>query len=455
MSEGATLASLEAALKIDYKGPITNRLNNSTVYFRQLEKTSDYIQVSGQGLKAVFPIVTGENESPGWRAENAPLPPAGQVSSLQLESALKYLYASIRITGQTLKASAKSATRFAEVVQMEIDSVTKAMRSEVGIQLHSPAAGWLCQTNGAGAGSDATVNVDNPGTIWLRRRAKIETRAYSVSNGVGTISDAVADSDISEGLTASTAHAVNTIAKDKKSFELMDYNGDEITTEKWADDRYVFRYGTPITGTSPCSMLGLFDIMDDYTIQSSSSWFDLQNCLVTIQGKSRSTYANSLNALVSHNDGTLRPLTEDVLQEGLDLALEETGDEEHTGQMLLMDYNMRRKFMRMLRSDRNFSPNYLELRGGHKVLAYHAGNAQIPIVGDRFCIPNTIMIPNVNYINIHRAGDFDWLDKMGSMWEKASDASGRYDAYLADMYYYCEQGCKSFRDQVAIRDIAT
>lgn len=44
--------------------------------------------------------------------------------------------------------------------------------------------------------------------------------------------------------------------------------------------------------------------------------------------------------------------------------------------------------------------------------------------------------------------------KMGSMWEKASDASGRYDAYLADMYYYCEQGCKSFRDQVAIRDIA-
>lgn len=411
MSEGATLSTLEAALKIDYHGPIVNRLNNSTIYFRQLEKTSQYIQVSGQGLKAVFPIVTGENESPTWVVENGALPPAGQVTSLQLESALKYLYASIRVTGQTLKAAAKSATRFAEVVQMEIDSVTKAMKSEVGIQLFSPAAGWLAQTNGAGGGATATVTVNNPGTQWLRRRARIETRAYSVSVGVGTISAAGADTDISQGLTASTSHAINTIAAAKTSFELMDYNGDAIATEQWSTDRYMFRYGVPVAGTDTCSMLGLFDIMDDYAEQANSSWFSLSNCLITIQGKSRSTYANSLNALIADKDGALRPLTEDLLQEGFDLALEETGDEQHTGQMLLMDLAMKRKFMRMLRSDRNFSPEYLELRGGHTVVSYNAGNSKVPIVADRFCMANTILIPNINYINIHRAGDFDWMDR--------------------------------------------
>ena len=454
MSEGATLSSLESALKIDYKGPITDRLNNATLYFAQLEKTSEYIEVSGQGLKAVFPIVTGANESAGWRAENAALGTAGQVTSLQLESALKHLYASIRITGQTLKASAKSATRFAEVVHMEIDSVTKGMRTEIGIQLISPAAGWLCQANGAGAGSDATVTVDNPDTRWLRKNAKVISHAYTVSAGVGTITAAASDTDISHGLTEPTSHAINTIASNKLSFELKDYNGDEITSEKWSTNRYLFRYGTSIAGTGTCSMLGLFDILDDYAEQSNSSWFDLQNCLLTIQGKSRSTYSSSLTAKISDNDGTKRPLTEDVLQEGLDLVLDETGDEDHTGQMFLVDLAMRRRYMRMIRAQGNFAPNYLKLEGGQKVVSYHAGNVQIPIIADRFCMANSILVPNVNYINIHRAGDFDWINKMGSMWNQARDASGEYDAYSATMFYYCEQGCKSFNDQLAIRDIS-
>lgn len=453
MSEGATLSSLEASLKINYKGPLTDRLNNATLYFAQLEKTSEFVESSGQGLKTVYPIITGGNNRAGWRAENAALPTAGQVSSLQLESALKYLYAGIRITGPTLKASAKSATRFAEVVNQEMDSVTKGMRSEIGIQLISPAAGWLCQTNGAGAGSDATVTIDNPDARWLRKGAAIISHAYAVSAGIGTITAAASDTDISHGLTESTAHMVDTIASSKLTFELKDYNNDAIATEQWSTNRYIFRYGTAVAGTSTSTMLGLFDILDDYAEQSNSSWFGLSNCLITIQGKSRSTYSSSLNAKISDNDGTLRPLSEDVLQEGLDLVLEETGDEKHTGQMFLMDLAMRRRYMRMIRAQGNFAPNYLKLEGGYKVVSYTSGNSQIPIVADRFCMANTILVPNVNYINIHRAGDFDWIDKMGSMWNQSTDSSGAYDAYTATMYYYAEQGCNSFNDQLAIRDI--
>jgi len=451
---GADLTSIENALKENYFGAIVDRLNNVNAYYMQLEKNSEKVQASGKGLKAIFAMRTRDNQGLGTRAENAALPTARQTSTIQLEVPLKYVYGEIRFTGPAVAASAKNETRFAEVVDDEVNSMTKSMKNEIGMQVLSPSIGFMCQANGAGGGADATVTVDNPGTIWLKKGMPIESRAYSVATGVGTLSASDAN-DISNGLTEATAHQVGTI-NSSTSFELETYAGVAKTDETWNTNRYIFRYGSGTAGTSPTQVHGLLTLIDSYALSnaSTSSYFGLDLALITIQNQSRATYTE-LDANIIHNNEADQPFSEDLIQQALDTVATATGEESHSGQMMLMDYACRRTFINYLQADRSFSPQTLNLKGGYSVIGYQAGNDWIPIVAERLMPNGIILIPNLRFIKIFRFQDFDWMDKQGSMFQPAFDSSGKYDAYTAMGFVYFEQGCTSFQDQVAIRDVGT
>ena len=451
---GATLSSMSNALKINYYGAIIDRLNNATPYYSALKKESEQVTASGVGLKATFPVLTRNNQGIGLRAEAAALPSARQTTTIQLEVPLKYMYGQIKFTGQAMAASAVNATRFAEVVDLEIKSMTTSMKNEIALQVITPAQGYLGIANGAGGGSDATVTVDGPGTIWLRRGMPIQTNAMTTSAGISTISAKGSDTDISHGLTEATAHQVGTIAKDKLSFELEDYTGSAITTEKWSTNRYIFRYGEVAAGTTNYGMHGLLSLIDSYADDSTSSWFALNHALITIQNQSRDTY-KILDANIIHSSNSVSALSEDLIQELLDQVSEASGEESHKGQMMIMDYAVRRTFINLLQADRRYSPETKKLEGGWDVATYSAGNDKIPMLVDRICPANSILFPNTRFLKMFRFKDFDWMNKDGSMFERHSDSSGRYDAWTATMFIYEEQGCTSFQDQGALRDVAT
>ncbi|MCK4423949.1 MAG: phage major capsid protein [Candidatus Omnitrophica bacterium] len=392
---GQTVSLLGGALKRDYHGPIMDQLNNLSPTYRLLSKNEE--DVSGEDLKAYVPIKTRRNQAIGARAENGPLPTARNVTTIQLAIPLMYNYGAVAFSGQAIKASRKNATAFAKVVDMEIKSMVEGMKIDTNRQLFSPASGFLCMTHGTGGGADATVTVDKPGTQWLEEGMPIESFPDTTTGA------AVSDEGISEGLTEATAHQVGGIT-DSTTFELETYAGSSGSAEKWATDQYVFRYGA-----RGYEMNGLMDIIDNYSIQGTSSWFGLGLGLQTIHGKSRSTYP-ILEANVLHGSNTNRDLTEQLIQDTLDTVEKASGKNGDNKSMLIVtSYGVRKMYIDLLQADRRYVKP-LDLVGGWKAIAYQAGNDYIPLIVDKHCVPNTMFFLDRRFLAIYRASNFDWIN---------------------------------------------
>ena len=440
--DGQTLALFAGALKKDYHGPIIDALNNISALYRLLDKDED-IDVSGDSLKAIVPIKTRRNQGIGARAEGGALPTARYVKTVQMEIPLMYNYGAIQFSGQSIKASRKSSTAFAKVVDLEINSMIEGIKIDTNRQFFAPASGFLCMTSAAeDEGDSTTVSVDKPGNQWLEEGMPIESFPDTTDGAAG------GDADISEGLTEATAHIVGKIPNSSStSFTLHTYADADSAGEKWSNDRYIFRYGA--RGNE---MNGLMDIIDDYSLQSTSSWFALQLGLQTIHGLSRSTYP-ILEAVIAHGSNVNRDLTEIIIQDHLDTIEKrsgKTGDQKTL--MFMTTYGVRKMYADLLQSDRRYMKP-LELVGGWKALAYQSGNSEIPMLVDKHCVPNTLFTIDRRFMNIYRASNFDWMDMDGSMFQRKIDSNGRYDSYEAVLYSYMNLGCKSFGNQGAIRDL--
>lgn len=437
---GQTLTLFAGALKRDYHGPIIDALNNMSVLYRLLDKDEE--SVSGEDLKAYVPIKIRRNQGIGARGEGGALPTARYVKTVQMAIPLAYNYGAIQFTGQAIKASQKSATAFANVVDLEINSMVEAIKVDTNRQFFGDGTGFLCMTNGAGAGDTSTVTVDTPGTQWLEEGMPIQSFPDK------TTGSAEADSDISEGLTESTAHIVGKIIDDT-SFTLHDYNDSEITTEQWADNRYIFRWGA--RGNE---MMGLKGIVDNEAIKSESSWFGDGTAVTTIQGLSRETYP-ILNATIKHNSNTNTPITEKRIQDLLDSIEKNAGKTNDNKSLIIVTtYGVRQNYIDLLQADRRYDASHdLTLVGGWRAVPYQAGNDKIPMVVDRHCIPNSLFVLDRRFLKIYRASNFDWMDMDGSMFQRKIDSSGRYDSYEAILYCYMNLGATSFKNQGALRDI--
>lgn len=439
---GQTLTNFAGALKRDYHGPIIDSLNNLSILYSQLDKNEEDVQVSGEGFSAYIPIKTKRNvRGVAVRAEGGVLPTAGHTTVKQLIIPLMYNYGGINFTGQVIKASAKSATAFAKVADIEVKDMVTNFRIGTNRQMFAPASGYLCQTNGTGAGASSTVTVDHPGTQWLENGMTVASFPNTTTGA------AVADSDISEGLTEATSHMVGNVLSDT-TFQLNDYNDAAITTEKWATDRYVFNWGA-----RTYEMNGLMDIIDNYSLQATSSWFGLALGLDTIHGLSRTTYP-ILESNILHGSNTNRDISEALLQDLLDTIEKAAGKQnDHRTLHFITTYGVRKMYADLLQADRRYMQP-VDLKGGWKTLAYQSGNDLIPFIVDKHCTPNTVFCFDTRYLKIYRASNFDWMDFDGQMFRQKVDTSGRYDVWEAMMYCYMNLGCSSFKNQGALRDIA-
>ncbi len=438
---GQTLSLFGAALKRNYHGPIVDQLNNLSPLYRLLSKREEY--VAGDGLTAFVPIKIRRNQGIAAVADGGVLPTARYVKTKQLEIPLMYNYGAIEFTGPAIAASQKSAWAFANVVDLEVSSMVEGMKVEINRQLYTPASGYICMTNGADqSGSNSTVTVDNPGTQLLDEGMPIRSFPDTTSGS------AVGDSDLSEGLTESTSHIIGNILS-STTFQLSDYTDAEITTEKWATNRFIFRYSN--RGNE---MNGLMDLIDDYSLQGTSSWYALGLGLQTIHGLSRSTYP-ILEAKIRHNSNSTTAITEERIQDLLDDIEKASGknNEKSKNLIIMTTYGARKKYWLELSPDRRYNQP-LKLTGGWQALAFQSGSENIPLISDRHCTSNTMFVIDRRFMAIYRASNFDWMDRDGNMLQRKIDSAGRYDAYEAILYCYQNLGCTSFKNQGALRDIS-
>jgi hypothetical protein len=81
-----------------------------------------------------------------------------------------------------------------------------------------------------------------------------------------------------------------------------------------------------------------------------------------------------------------------------------------------------------------------EFTGGFKGLAFVTDGGEIPLVSDVDAPPNQIQFVNEKEIKLYEAGDWSFMNRDGSNWDRVVTSAGKFDAYGATMFKYCEIG---------------
>ena len=97
--------------------------------------------------------------------------------------------------------------------------------------------------------------------------------------------------------------------------------------------------------------------------------------------------------------------------------------------------------------------NTQEFSGGYKGLSFVADGAEIPLISDSDAPPSSITWVNENEIKFYEAGDWSFMDRDGSKWQRVITSAGSFDAYEAKFYKYAELGTHKRNAHGQIRDI--
>jgi hypothetical protein len=127
---------------------------------------------------------------------------------------------------------------------------------------------------------------------------------------------------------------------------------------------------------------------------------------------------------VNSNSGTLRALSEGLLIKLVDDVRQQGG---------------RRSYFNLLVQQRRYS-NTTEFEGGFKGLAFTTDNGDIPFVSDYDCLPNQVYAVNEKEVKIYEAGDWSFMNRDGSNWQRVITSAGAFDAYACTLYKYMEIG---------------
>jgi hypothetical protein len=139
---------------------------------------------------------------------------------------------------------------------------------------------------------------------------------------------------------------------------------------------------------------------------------------------------------VNANGGTPRALSEGLLIKLIDDVRKQGGG---TPTALFSNLGVRRSYFNLLVQQRRYS-NTTEFEGGFKGLAFTTDNGDIPFVSDYDALPNSVYAVNEKEVKIYEAGDWSFMNRDGSNWQRVITSAGAFDAYSCTLYKYMEIG---------------
>src|SRR5262245_30041139 len=118
---GATMTSVNAALKEVYEGKIQSQVNDEAVAIKRVEKTGEGVVDTVGGKYVTFPIRVSRNSGISYRAENAQIAPPGQQGYAAVQVPLRYGYGRFSFTGQVMELAETNYQAFANMADEEMD----------------------------------------------------------------------------------------------------------------------------------------------------------------------------------------------------------------------------------------------------------------------------------------------------------------------------------------------
>ena len=379
-----TMAGLEPILKEVYEGSLNDQLNNDTTAYTRLQSSSKGVADRPLGGKYVnFPLHVGRNQGIGARNEGEALPDAGKQKTREVTTNLKYQYAGIEINGQVWSLATKSYQTFANAVDLEIDRIKDDLSKDRNRQYFGNGNGRIATVVSV-SGQDITV--DSLQHVQDDMILDVVVAATGVSHG-----------------TKVTVTAVNETTK--------------VVT---------------VSGTLSGVVAG------DILVRNGSwnrEWTGLDAIISdtsTLYGLAPATERLWKSHVIAHNAA----ISEAVLKRMADRIKRAGGKTT----VIWTTPGVERAYWQLLKAERRFV-NPTDYGGGYSGVEFSAGSAgKIPLMTDIDAPAGKAIFVNEKEIVMYRDKPFSFMDRDGSMWTRKINSSGRYDAYLADLYEYSELG---------------
>jgi hypothetical protein len=395
---GLDLSAASNVLKNFYLGPIREQLNNSTILLSRLDR--DESTQDAYGKNFTVPLHTGRNSSAGiGRADDGAAHTAGKQGYTTITIPNKYLYASIRVTGPTIKATRSKAGAFISAIESEIKGATRDFKRAMNRQLHSDGADALAYWTSADDTSGEDVD-DGRGNAFIHLQSGKTYDLIDASNNSSVLGDSIV---VTVGAKAATSYAIT-----------------------W-------------TGTVTGSADG------DYLVEEDSLGYQMMGIAGVISNANPTLLSGGLHGIdvTTTNDfwkaqvfgasGTNRSLTLELMQDPLSEIAVNSDYSESDVKFMLSNVWVRDKYVALLTANKRFV-NTMKLDGGFSGVEFNG----IPLVVDPQCRRNRIYYVVPETMKIFRTSDFDWMDEDGNVLTRDPDGK---DAYQATMFHYGDLAC--------------
>jgi len=386
------LTTASNVLKVFYLPPLRRLLNNSTILWNRLERHEKF---NVEGKNFTVPLhVSRHTQAGAGRAEEGTLPSKDSQGYNAAVVPAKYIYTSIQISGQVIRATRSDAGAFIRAVRSEVTGAVRDTKKSANRQAHGDGRDALAYYV---SGSGTSVNVDDN-----------QGNAYTYLQPKTTTVDLIDASDNSTVLNNSTTILVGAESATTYAATL----GDSISGSKADGDYWVLEdtLGNQMTGLAaivdnenpPLLSGGLHGIA-----VSGNPWWQAQ-----VVGDDTTTYQD------------LRfPLLQRVCSR---IAMNSSFDKEDI-KFILANHFMVDKYYELCANERR-AVNVMQLDGGYEGVEFSG----IPIVADVEAWNNRLYFIVPEALRICRMSDFDWMDDDGAVLSRVSNT----DAYEATMFHY-------------------
>lgn len=387
-----TLATVDNILKEVYEdGGINDQLQSEVTALKRIERSSEGVTHEVGGKYVRFPVRTQRNHGIGARNENEALPIPRTQSYASAQVKLKYLYGAMELTGQTFELANTNSQAFASALDQEVNGLKEGLLKDLSRQVY-----------GTNKGVMATANAGGSTTTFVLPDGNAQYLEIGMFVDIFQSNDTVRVADVT--ITNITSAA-------------------GVTTVTF----------TPAAGGATVS--GDY-ITRDNSLNKEISGFDsiIQNTGVLYNIDPATTPVWTGN--VDSNSGVNRALTEGLMINMVDSIRKRGGG---VPSVIFCGLGVRRSYFNLLVQQRRMA-NTQEFTGGFSGLAFTTDSGEIPLISDLDAHPNTMYFVNEKELKVYEAGDWSFMDRDGSKWQRVITSAGTFDAFDAILYKYLELG---------------
>lgn len=391
------MTTADNILKEVYEPRVRDQLQSEIITLSRIQKTSEGVSSDVGGKYVRFAVRVKRNHGIGARNEMEALPNPKTQDYRSAQLKLAYLYGAIQLSGQTFELAETNAQAFASVLDQEMEGIREGLKKDTNRQTYGTTTGILAV---AASGSTTTLVTAAGAIMYAEIGMFVDVYDATDTNTTPVLNNAnVEITDITESAgvyTITFGSSVTAVAA-----------GDFITR----------------TGSRGKETVGFQQIVAGITDS---------NALGTGGG---ALYNITHSTWTGNMDSTAGAISEGRMINLIDKVRTRGG----TTTVGFCSLGVRRAYANLLEQQRRYV-NTTKFTGGFSGIAFTTDYGEIPIVADFDCQPGRLYFMNEKELKLYQAGDWSFMNRDGSNWQRFSDSNGEYDAYRARLFKYCQLG---------------